>query len=66
MRKLILALALTGIMGTAVMAESNEVAGNGNRKTSKVFKKGKMNKKRKKHFNKTTKRNKRSAYKYNA
>ncbi|HXA01183.1 MAG TPA: hypothetical protein VNW99_04295, partial [Cytophagaceae bacterium] len=63
------ALALTGIMGTAVMAESSVAADNGNKKTSKVFKvnkKSKLNKKKRKYVNKTTKKHRRSGNKYNA
>jgi hypothetical protein len=69
MKKLILALALTGIMGTAVMAESNVVADNGNKKTSKIYKankKSKVAKKKKKFTNKTTRKHRRSGNKYNA
>ncbi|MFL5731245.1 MAG: hypothetical protein ACJ75J_17285 [Cytophagaceae bacterium] len=69
MKKLILALALTGIMGSAVMAESNELGDNRGKRTNKVAKmnkKTKANKKRKKYSNKTTKKHKRSGNKYNA
>jgi hypothetical protein len=66
MRKLILALALTGIMGTAVMAENNETADNGHKKTSKVLKVNKKNKKKRKYNNRTTRKHKRSGNKYNA
>jgi hypothetical protein len=70
MKKIILALALTGIMGTAVMAESSETAGDRNKKNgiSKVYKtnkKSNFNKKKKKVVNKTTKKHKRSGHKFN-
>jgi hypothetical protein len=66
MKKLIFALALTGIMGTAVMAEGSEAADN--KRNSKVFKankKNKSNKKKKKFVNKTTRKHKRSGNKFN-
>jgi hypothetical protein len=70
MKKFILALALTGIMGTAVIAESSQAADNGNKKKGinnvhKVNKKTKLNKKKKKMVNKTTKKHKRSVHKFN-
>ena len=63
MRKLILALALTGIMSTAVMAESSLAVENNNKKNSKVFK---VNKKKKRYSNKITRKHRRSGHKYNA
>jgi hypothetical protein len=71
MKKIILALALTGFMGTAVMAESNETADDKNKrrgisKVNTLSKKTKFNKKKKQFVNKTTKKHKRSSHKFNA
>jgi hypothetical protein len=69
MKKFILALALTGIMGSTVMAESNVFTDNGNKKSTKIYKankKIKIAKKKKKSINKTTRKHKRSGHKFNA